>query len=341
MNVMNDNEATLKDVIISIRDYLKELKQKVFLIFSFTILFLIIGYFYSLSREDTYVATISFIVEDNAEGFNLSSVSGMASQFGFDLGGNSSSSFSQQNVIELLKSRRIIESTLNQYSIISNVNSKLLNHYIEINNLIKDSLLININEKYIDSITTVVWMEIIKEKLNLTYQNDDASILNLNYVSLSPEFAKTFSEGLIHQMSEMYSEYQTEKTRFSLNNLQDRSDSIFNELQQAEKKLARVKDRNTRVITSSGRLDEIKYMREVKVLNAMYLEIVKNLEILKMTLLEDTPIIQVVDYPILPLQSLKRPTIFSMLIFGLLGMFIASFIVLLRKLIKDTLEEHA
>ena len=68
-------------------------------------------------------------------------------------------------------------------------------------------------------------------------------------------------------MSDMYSEYQTEKTRFSLNNLQDRSDSIFNELQQAEKKLARVKDRNTRVITSSGRLDEIKYMREVKVLN--------------------------------------------------------------------------
>ena len=67
----------------------------------------------------------------------------------------------------------------------------------------------------------------------------------------------------------------------------------------ARKKLkARVKDRNTRVITSSGRLDEIKYMREVQVLNAMYLELVKNLEMLKMALLEDTPIIQVVDYPI-------------------------------------------
>ena len=37
----------------------------------------------------------------------------------------------------------------------------------------------------------------------------------------------------------------------------------------------------------------------------MYLELVKNLEMLKMTLLEDTPIIQVVDYPILPLQSEK------------------------------------
>ena len=105
-------------------------------------------------------------------------------------------------------------------------------------------------------------------------------------------------------MSNMYSEYQTEKTRFSLRNLQNRSDSIFNELQQAERNLATIRDRNTRVITSSGRLDEIKYMREVG-LNFMYIELVKNREILKMTLLEDTPIIQIVDYPVLPLQSEK------------------------------------
>ena len=67
--------------------------------------------------------------------------------------------------------------------------------------------------------------------MSLSYQNDDASI-HLNYVSPTAEFAKKFSEGLINQMSDMYSEYQTEKTRLSLNNLQNRSDSVFNELQQ-------------------------------------------------------------------------------------------------------------
>ena len=336
---MNDNEATLKDVIISVRDYIKELKKKIFLIFSIVLLFVIIGYFYSISKYDKYVATISFIVEDNSEGLNISSMNGMASQFGFDLSGNSASSFSQQNVIELLKSRRIIESTLNQYSIITDVNSKFLDHYVEINSLIEDSSLLNINETFIDSITNVVWKQILDGKLSLSYQNDDASILNLNYVSPIPEFAKKFSEGLINQMSDMYSEYQTEKTRLSLNNLQNRSDSVFYELQQAERNLARVKDRNLKVITSSGRLDEIKYMREVKVLNAMYLELVKNLEILKMTLLEDTPIIQVVDYPILPLQSVKKPTIFWVCIFGFIGFLVASFSFVLRKLINDALEE--
>ena len=46
-------------------------------------------------------------------------------------------------------------------------------------------------------------------------------------------------------------------------------------------------------------------MREVQVLNTIYLELVKNLEIVKMTLLEKTPIIQVVDTPT-PYFSLKR-----------------------------------
>ena len=79
--------------------------------------------------------------------------------------GNSPSSFSQQNVIELLKSRRIIESTLNQYSIISDVNSKFLDHYVEINSLIEDSSSLNINETFIDSITNVVWKPNFKRKV--------------------------------------------------------------------------------------------------------------------------------------------------------------------------------
>ena len=86
-------------------------------------------------------------------------MSGITSQFDFDLGGNSSSSFSHRMLL-FLKSRKIIESTLNQYYIISDVNSKLLDHFIEINNLIKDSSSLNINETYLDSITSVVWKKL-------------------------------------------------------------------------------------------------------------------------------------------------------------------------------------
>ena len=88
---------------------------------------------------------------------------------------------------------------------------------------------------------------------------------------------------------------------------------------------------NIRVVTSSGRLDEIKYMREVQVLNTIYLELIKNLELVN-DLLEETPIIQVVDAPIFYF-SLKDQHFFGCC-FGFLGFFITSFIIL-RKLVVD------
>ena len=337
---MNDKKSSLRDILIEFKEYYTELKQKFFLIFAFILLFSIAGYFYHLYKQDTYIGTISFFVEDETESINLSSISSMANQFGFDLGGGSSSYFSQQNVIELLKSRKIIESTLSQKSIISKKNDKLLHHYISINGIIEDSASIDFNESFLDSITNIIYEEIVTEKLNIISQNDDAGILNLNYTSLNSQFAKIFSEGLIKQMSDMYSEYRTEKTRYSLKNLQSRSDSVFSELKRSERNLAKARDRNIKVVTSSGRLDEIKYMREVQVLNTIYLELVKNLEIVKMTLLEKTPIIQVVDTPTLPLQSEKKPAIFWVFIFSFLGFFITSFVIILRKLVMDVLQHE-
>lgn len=336
---MNDSESTLKDVFLRIRDYKNELKRKLVLIISVVILFSLIGYIYSINQEDKYVATLSFIVEGDEDGLNFSSFAGMSSQFGLDFGGGSSS-FSQQNVIELLKSRKIVEESLKKEYTISAKRYSLLEHYIINNNIIEDSSEIKFDGIYNDSITNIVWRQIIDNKLEVLYQNDEANILNLNYSSVSSQFAKYFTESLIDEMTGMYSSYQTEKIRFSLNNLKSRSDSVFSELQRSERNLARIKDRNTRVITASGRLDEIRYMRQVQVLNTMYLELIKNTEAVKMNLLNETPIIQIVDTPILPLSTVKRAFMFWVTIFSFLGFSIISFIIIIRKLVKDTLNEE-
>jgi len=337
---MNDNEATLKDVIIAVIDYKNELKRRFVLILSVIILFTAIGYWYASSKKEKYTATLSFIIEGNSDGSSLSSLSGMANQFGFDFGGGgSASSFSQQNVVELLKSRKIIESTLNKECLISGGKYSLLNYYITLNNLIEDSASVNFSGLYTDSIKNVIWKQVVNNRLDISYQNDDANILNLNYSSTDSEFAKYFTETLVEEMSKMYSSYQTEKTRISLDNLENRLDSVFAELKISERNLARVKDRNIRVVNASGRLDEIQYMREVQVLNAMYLELIKNTELVKMNLLNETPIIQVIDRPILPLSSFKRPYIFWMFLFSCLGFSIISFMIIIRKIIKDTMRE--
>ena len=336
----NTEESTLKDVIISIRDYTSELKKKFILISSVLIVSFISGLVYSSIQKDKFEAVLSFIVEGQSEGPNLSSISGMASQFGLDLGGSSSSSFSQQNVIELLKSRKIIESTLSKSCIVNNEEDILLNHYISINSMIEDGENISFFSSSKDSIINIIWKEIIEFKIDLSFQNDEANILNFTYTSINSEFAKNFTELLVEEISQMYSHYQTEKTRKSLKNLELRSDSIFRELKKSERNFARVKDRNLRVINASGRLDEIQYMREVQVLNAIYLELIKNTELVKMNLLNETPIIQLIDVPVLPLEYSNRSSkLFWVFSFPFLSLFLVSFLIILRKLVRDTLEQ--
>ena len=59
-----------------------------------------------------------------------------------------------------------------------------------------------------------------------------------------------------------------------------------------------------------------------------------------MNLLNETPIIQIVDAPILPLSTVKRSFMFWVTIFSFLGFSIISFIIIIRKLVKDTLNEE-
>ena len=135
----------------------------------------------------------------------------------------------------------------------------------------------------------------------------------------------------------MYISHQTAQANNTLNFLQNRADSIFSELEIAEENYARMKDINKRIVKASGRLKEIQLMRRVEVLNTMYLEIVKNLEISKLTLLNKTPIINIIDEPILPLKSTAISKNLAGLVGGFLGGFLCLIFLIFRKIFEDAL----
>ena len=149
-------------------------------------------------------------------------------------------------------------------------------------------------------------MSIIEDELVVELKSAEANIISLSYRSVNEEFAKIFVEALIEQMRKMYITHQTAQSNNTLDFLSSRADSVFMELEIAEEEFAKVKDINQRIVKASGRLKELQLMRNVEVLNTMYLEIVKNLEISKLTLLNQTPIIQIIDKPILPLKIVEN-----------------------------------
>ena len=347
MEQYND-EIQLKDILIKLSEYKGYLLKKKFTIIGFSFLFFMMGVVIAFRSETKYNAELTFVVEGEKGGGSLGSMSGIASQFGFDLGGSSSATFSQSNILELLKSRGVIENTLLQNIKVNGKEDLLIEHYLEINK-VKESWLENDNFDGIsyhdkstfthDSISGGIWKNIIENKLIVELESDEANIITLSYLSLNDEFAKGFVESLIGEMSKMYISHQTAQANNTLDFLQNRADSVFSELEIAEEDFARVKDINQRIVKASGRLKELQLMRRVEVLNTMYLEIVKNLELSKIALLNKTPIINIIDRPILPLVEDKISKTFAGLLGGFLGGFLSVCFFIFRKLFKDALTE--
>mgnify|MGYP001474305924 FL=1 len=345
----HNDEIQLKDILIKLSEYKTYLFRKKFVIITISGFFLVLGIVFAISADKKYTAELTFVVEgQQGSGGNLGAMSGVASQFGFDIGSSSRATFSQNNILELLKSRGVVEAALMQNRKVNKTNDLLIEHYLYLNKIKdswrknKDIIPVSFHEILTqdnDSVSGDVWRSIIEDKLVVELQSDDANIINLSYTSVNGEFAKIFVEALIEQMSEMYITYQTAQASNTLSFLNNRADSVFIELEIAEEEFAKVKDINQRIVKASGRLKELQLMRRVEVLNAMYLEIVKNLELSKLTLLNQTPIIQIIDKPILPLEVEAKSITALGLLGAFLGGFLSLFFFIFRKLFKDALSE--
>ena len=344
-----NDEIQLKDIIIKLSEYKNYLLSKKFTIITVSGVFFMLGIIFAVSDVKKYTAELTFVVEDQQQrGGALGTMSGMASQFGFDLGGSSSTTFSQNNILEFLKSRGVVEAALMQNRKVDKTDDLLIEHYLYLNKIkdywkTKEDLnpvsFHGILSQDNDSVSGDVWKSIIEDKLIVELQSDEANIINLTYTSVNDEFAKMFVETLIEQMSKMYITYHTAQASNTIGFLNNRADSVFMELEMAEEEFAKVKDINQRIVKASGRLKELQLMRRVEVLNAMYLEIVKNLELSKLTLLNQTPIIQIIDKPILPLEVEAKSITALGLLGAFLGGFLSLFFFIFRKLFKDALSE--
>ena len=111
MQQYND-EIQLKDILIKLSEYKQELWAKKGKIILVSFLFFVLGVTVAVFSTKSYKAELTFVVEGSNGGNVLGSMSGIASKFGVDLAANSSATFSQQNIMQLLKSRGVVESAL-------------------------------------------------------------------------------------------------------------------------------------------------------------------------------------------------------------------------------------
>lgn len=322
-NKLND-EVSIKEVVV-MADKLKQyLVSKWLIIVIAGITGAAIGLIYGFTTAPIYKAEYSFATEDGKEGGGLSAYAGIASQFGLDLGGAGNGVFSGDNLPELMKSRFIIEKVLLDTITINNKKETLADLYIDFNKLRKKwngTALQNIHflpnaprEKFSlqqDSILGVLYNRLIEKNISVDKKDKKLTITTVTVNSEHELFSKAFAEILVKDVSEFYIQTQTKKAKENVQVLQHQVDSVRRELNSAITGVASSIDVNPNPNPALQVLKVPSQHRQVDVQAniAILTELEKNLEISKISLRKETPLIQAIDKPILPLEKEKSSKI--------------------------------
>jgi hypothetical protein len=147
-------------------------------------------------------------------------------------------------------------------------------------------------------------------------------------------FSKIFIEKLSLNAVSFYTEYKTKKATKNLSSLIYQCDSLKNLLNLSIVRVGDATDININPIRQVVKANIQKSQVDVQANSAMYTELMKQLVIAKVTLLKETPLIQVIDEPVLPLKIVSLGKLLS----GILFSFVACFIYILILIIKFSIE---
>jgi uncharacterized protein involved in exopolysaccharide biosynthesis len=348
-DIQND-EISLKELIQKAGEWFAYFKSKWKIIFLFGIIGGLLGMGYSFTKKTIYTAKLSFALEEKgASGGGLSSI---AAQFGLGgIGGGDGSVFSGGNMIELLKSRFLIEKTLLSTVSINGKSDLLINRYIHFNKLDqKWAKKINlVGLKFTnsdrthftlqqDSVLGVISAALIKNNVIVAQQDKKLSIINISVTSTDEIFAKIFSEKLIETVTNFYIETKTKKSRGNVLLLQNRADSVQRELNAAMYGRALLGDQNMGLIRQQAAVPKLKQEMKVQMLGTLYGELVKNLEFAKLTLMREEPLVQIIDQPILPLPKERLGKLKAMVMGALLFGFLCLLGLGGKKVLKGIIE---
>ena len=337
-----NDEISLKELIMKIKEWYQFLLTKWKLILLAGIIGGLIGFTYAYRQPTTYKAVLTFALEEEKGGGGMSGLGGLASQFGFDVGGSGGGAFAGSNLIELMKSRLLVEKTLLNPIEVNGKTISIAEYYIQINKM-REAWHENAALKNIqflpnadrasftlqqDSILKGIFSSLTGPK-NLTIGQKDkkASITSIEVVSLNENFSKIFCENLAKETSEYYVEIKSKKARMNVEILQKQTDSIRAELNAAMTGVAAATDNvfNLNSAMNVKRVPSARRQVDVQANTAMLTSLVTNLEMSKMALRKETPLIQIIDRPIFPLEKEKVGKLNSLI----LGGFLAGFLTIL------------
>ena len=337
----HDVEITLTDIWIKVQEWWAYLWKRKGWIIAMAFLFAVGGYLKVKLARPVYSATLTFSLEQG--GATGGSLSGLASQFGFSMGGDGGGTFKGGNLLSIMKSRRLIDEVLLSPIIVRGDSVLLINQFVRSNENLKESwdslgiypVSAGIRQSNrTDSAFGAIHKYLVEEALSVSKVDEELSIVTLSQWSHDPYFSGNFVELLGEKATEFYIESKTANNRANISKLQRRVDSVTSELEMAMVSAGRANDANMFTVQSAAKVSSLEKQMKVTMLTTLYGELVKNLELSKTMAAREEPLITVIDRPHYPLR-VRESGLKGALFGGVLGGFLTVLFFGGREFLRD------
>jgi len=348
---MKEDEITLKELILKVQEYFWEVMRNWIWVVGITIPFVAFFLYKAISTPTTYRAELTFMVNED-DGGGMGGVSAILGQFGF--GGGKRGKNNLDKILELAKSRHIIQQIMFDTIFLGGQADIVANHiirYYDYHEKWEDDttglkqFFFEKRENFIridNKVVKIIYRKIIGspkvEGLFSTGYNEDTGIMNFSSNTENEDLSIQLCNLIYDKLSTFYVNTSIEKQQQTFDVMKQKVDSIKNMMNRTEYELANFKDTNTGLYTTKARIREIQLQRDVRVLNEMYAVSLKNFEIADFSLKNKTPFIQMIDEPLAPLIPQGESKLKNLITGGFLGGFISVILLVGRKIYRDAID---
>jgi hypothetical protein len=341
-------EISLVEVVQRTGDLFRYLVSKWMVILITGFVFGLAGILYAWMQKPVYRAEITFAPE-TGKSSSLGMYAGIAAQFGIDMGGGGGGVFEGDNLIEFLKSKMMIEKTLFSKVEIEGRPEILVDYYARRNELYdawkakpelavvdfkKDQQGLRARDSLVDVI-----IKDVRTTFGIGRMDKKLSIISASMLSEDENFAKHFIEQLTENGIDYYIAYRSKKSRENVSILQRQFDSVRSVLSGNIVSVATTTDLNVNPTRQITRARIQNKQVDIQANGQLYGELLKQLELSKIALLKETPLIEIIDRPRYPLEMKKMGRLRGGMLFAIVGGLLCCVFLLGRRAYRSLMKK--
>jgi len=347
-----EKEVSIRDLILSVSAWFRFIRSRWIALLFAGLIGGAVGLGYAYVKTPLYTATTTFVLESGDSKGGIGRLAGVAALAGIDLTGDAGGLFQGDNILELYRSRTMIVHTLLSRAE-TDSSQLLIERYLNFTKLNKnwekDSVLSKLDfsqapsqltsdvERARDSVLSRLANEIRDNILVVEKPEPKLSIIKVDVVSPDEVFSKAFNDNLVKRVNDFYIQTKTKKTVQSIALLEAKVDSVRRVMESAIYSAIKVSDATpnlnpTRQVQRAVPAQEAQFTAEAN--KAILSQLIQNLELSRMTLAQEQPLIQIVDQPVYPLPVNRLGKLKGIVSGGILAVFFTLLFLIISRWYK-------